>query len=216
MNKIYFDIETIPSGTQQTATESEIQNITVAVTAKYKKAETQEKHIIEQTAKLYEKKEAEYKKRSLSILKAKIICLSYAINDQEVKTLQGTEFEILSEFEKVVSELDLFFLIGHNATDFDAPIVSMRAKKYGLPALAALGKNDIYCTMKNGLNGLAWGQRFSLSDMCEFFDIKTPKDAMTGADVFPYYQEGRLDEIITYCEKDVQATRELYKFLRKE
>jgi hypothetical protein len=34
---------------------------------------------------------------------------------------------------------------------------------------------------------------------------------MTGADVWPYVQAGRLDEVAEYCRQDVRRVREIYQ-----
>ena len=38
----------------------------------------------------------------------------------------------------------------------------------------------------------------------------TSKDEMDGSMVWPYFQEGRIDEICAYCMKDVELTRKVY------
>jgi predicted PolB exonuclease-like 3'-5' exonuclease len=45
--------------------------------------------------------------------------------------------------------------------------------------------------------------------IAELLGIPSPKDAMSGPEVNEYYWDGRLNEIKTYCEKDVKATAEI-------
>ena len=53
----------------------------------------------------------------------------------------------------------------------------------------------------------AWQEGFSSLDLiCECLGVPTPKNKMEGKDVGPAYFSGKLDEIKTYCEKDVEAT----------
>ena len=51
----------------------------------------------------------------------------------------------------------------------------------------------------------------SISLLCHVFEIPTPKDDITGADVARvYYEEKDLNRIRIYCEKDVIALIQLY------
>jgi hypothetical protein len=50
----------------------------------------------------------------------------------------------------------------------------------------------------------------SLDLLCAVFNIPTPKDDIDGSQVaMIYYQEGDLDRIIRYCEKDTFALTNL-------
>ncbi|MEO9257655.1 MAG: 3'-5' exonuclease, partial [Crocinitomicaceae bacterium] len=51
----------------------------------------------------------------------------------------------------------------------------------------------------------------SLSLLCHIFNIPTPKDDISGADVARvYYEEKDVKRIKTYCEKDVVALIQLF------
>jgi hypothetical protein len=51
----------------------------------------------------------------------------------------------------------------------------------------------------------------SLALLCHIFNIPTPKDDISGADVARvYYQENDLERIKVYCEKDVIALIQLF------
>ncbi len=52
--------------------------------------------------------------------------------------------------------------------------------------------------------------RISLDRLCKVFGIEGKGD-ITGADVYPMYKEGRIDEISQYCAHDVDITRAVYK-----
>jgi hypothetical protein len=57
----------------------------------------------------------------------------------------------------------------------------------------------------------------SLSLLCHIFDIPTPKDDISGADVARvYYEEGDLSRITSYCQKDVVALIQLFLKFRNE
>ena len=51
----------------------------------------------------------------------------------------------------------------------------------------------------------------SLALLCALFNIPTPKDDISGADVARvYYEDKDLERIATYCKKDVVATTQLF------
>ncbi len=57
----------------------------------------------------------------------------------------------------------------------------------------------------------------SLSLLTAIFDIPTPKDDIDGSQVgHVYWNEGALDRICTYCQKDVVATAQLLRRYRGE
>jgi hypothetical protein len=57
----------------------------------------------------------------------------------------------------------------------------------------------------------------SLALLCHVFNIPTPKDDISGADVARvYYEEKDLNRIKIYCEKDVVALIQLFLRMRGE
>jgi hypothetical protein len=51
----------------------------------------------------------------------------------------------------------------------------------------------------------------SLKLLAHFFDIPSPKDDMNGSDVARvYYEEGDLERIVRYCEKDVVTLAKVF------
>jgi predicted PolB exonuclease-like 3'-5' exonuclease len=55
----------------------------------------------------------------------------------------------------------------------------------------------------------------SLALLCHVFNIPTPKDDISGADVARvYYEDKQLERIKNYCEKDVVALIQLFLRMR--
>ena len=50
----------------------------------------------------------------------------------------------------------------------------------------------------------AWA--FSFDEMCYELGVKSPKDIINGSDVHKYYWSGKIEDIKTYCEKDVSSS----------
>ena len=55
----------------------------------------------------------------------------------------------------------------------------------------------------------AWS--FKFDELAYELNIKSPKDMMDGSQVHEYYWSGRVEEIKTYCEKDVEVSIEVSK-----
>ena len=55
----------------------------------------------------------------------------------------------------------------------------------------------------------AWAYTFD--EVCYELSVDSPKDAINGSDVHKYFWSGRIEEIKTYCEKDVAASIEVSK-----
>jgi len=114
-------------------------------------------------------------------------------------------------------------LCGHNIKEFDVPYVCRRAliHRLSLPVILQVqGKKpwelahliDTMAMWKFG----DYKHYTKLSLMCSLFDIPTPKDDITWADVTRVYreEEGWLVRIQKYCEKDVKATNLLWEKLK--
>jgi len=57
----------------------------------------------------------------------------------------------------------------------------------------------------------------SMSLLCHIFNVPTPKDDISGADVARvYYEENDLERITIYCQKDVIALIQLFLRFRNE
>jgi predicted PolB exonuclease-like 3'-5' exonuclease len=157
------------------------------------------------------------KKLSLSAATAKILCICYAIEPPtggEVQALQGEEAEIIRAFWKLAAECNLF--IGHNILDFDLRFIYQRSiihqikPSRDLP-FARFRNAPIYDTMQEWSK---WGrEHVSLDTLSKALGIPSPKETLDGSKVYPYYRAGKLAEIIEYCKRDVDSTRQVYRRL---
>ena len=157
------------------------------------------------------------KKLSLSAATAKILCICYAIEPPaggEVQALQGEETEIIRAFWKLAADCNLF--IGHNILDFDLRFIYQRSiihqikPSRDLP-FARFRNAPIYDTMQEWSK---WGrEHVSLDTLSKALGIPSPKESLDGSKVYPYYRAGKLAEIIEYCKRDVDSTRQVYRRL---
>lgn len=109
--------------------------------------------------------------------------------------------EELPALYDALARLDL--VVGFNINRFDYKVLSGASPfdHRALPTLDILEKVHARLGYRLSLDGLAKAT------------LGTPKSA-TGLDALAWWKEGRLDDIITYCKKDVEVTRDLYLFGR--
>jgi 3'-5' exonuclease len=112
-------------------------------------------------------------------------------------------------------------LCGHNAKEFDFPYICRRLLINGmkLPAILDIaGKKPWEISHLDTMELWKFGDYksfTSLALLCHIFQIPTPKDDITGADVARvYFEEKDLERIKVYCEKDVIALIQLFLRMR--
>jgi 3'-5' exonuclease len=147
----------------------------------------------------------------------RIVCISfgYLDNGQErISSFYGTdEKEIVEKFNNLLKKIELkdFNLAGFRINYFDIPWVLHKLHKYGIkPAdiINIYGKKPWemrFTDMSDDWKSkFAWA--FSFDEMCYELGVESPKDNMNGSEVHTAYYEDRLEDIKTYCEKDVRSS----------
>lgn len=201
MRKLFFDIETIPAGDDRLPVLQKL----------YEKSEAKrvEKASFRAKPLTFE----EYRdKTGTNGAFGRIVCLAYAIDDEPVGCLTGDERDILAKFWDMAKTTELF--IGHNIIEFDLKFIYQRSivlkvKPTKDLSFARYRHDVIFDTMcewgKWGKNG------DSLDVLAHALGIPSSKEDLDGSKVWPYYQEGKIDEICEYCKRDVAVNREVYK-----
>jgi 3'-5' exonuclease len=194
MNKLFLDIETIPAHEDSHEILREI----------YRK----KKSIFEKDFERY------LLQTSFDGGFGRIACISYAINDDSVKTLSGEERKLLQDFWEIAKSIDLF--VGFNVIDFDLRFIYQRSVVLGVKptielSFARYRNNPIYDIMHEWKK---WNMSASISldTLSKILSLPTSKGgAIEGKDVAKAFKDGRIKEICEYCEKDVELTRKIYK-----
>lgn len=140
----------------------------------------------------------------------------------KVKTISGKdEDELLTNF---INMLDQYwydrhnqYLCGHNIREFDVPFLCRRIMAHGLkmPNLLNIAGqrpwqvHHLIDTMELWKFG-DYKHYTSLDLLCSVLQIESPKGEMEGSEVSQAYWDGRINEIIEYCQKDVIATARVY------
>lgn len=219
MSLLFLDLETVP---YDTAINED--DIIAMIPGSIKKDETRQKWLSENRNEAIKKI---IKERSLNFLTCRIICLSYAFDDEDIQSITGSEEKILEIFQSRLieyvdekrggfkSSFSGFTLIGHNIKGFDLPILFLRAVKYSLDILHRVlvdARKNLIDTMEMS-SFYKYNTFISLDNICNFFNIPTPKNKIDGSKVYEYYIEGKIQEIAHYCNGDVEACRTVYNML---
>lgn len=204
MNKLFLDIETLPAGEESQ----------VALKILHAKKATKK------TAPLADKEggiedfEQYLLKTSFDGAFGRILCIGYALNNEPTEVLynEGDEKETLRQFWELASRADLF--IGHNVMDFDLRFIYQRSIVNNVVpskeiSFARYRNYPIFDTMKEWVK---WSfSTVGLESLALALGIPSPKDGIDGSQVYDFYKKGKVKDILEYCKRDVETTREVYK-----
>ena len=175
-----------------------------------------------------------YEKAGIYAEFGKIICISVGFIVQangecqiRLKSFSGTnEKKLLQDFIDLLNSHynhNSYTLCAHNGKEFDFPYISRRLliNEMKLPKLLDnAGKKPWEINNIDTLELWKFGDYkhyTSLELLTNIFNIPTPKDDIDGSQVAKiYYEDGDLDRIINYCEKDVVAIIQLFQKYRGE
>jgi len=175
-----------------------------------------------------------YEKAGVFAEFGKIVCISCGIvadkssgKELRLKSFYGDdEKQLLQDFANMLSShynSPYHILCGHNAKEFDFPYIARRMLINGvnLPdTLDIAGKKPWEISHLDTMELWKFGDYkhyTSLSLLCHLFNIPTPKDDISGADVGRvYWEENDLERIVAYCHKDVVALIQVFLRLRNE
>jgi predicted PolB exonuclease-like 3'-5' exonuclease len=170
-----------------------------------------------------------YEKAGIYSEFAKVACISIGLivqkdGEQQIrlKSFAGTDEKVLlQEFIDLVESkfaMPGYMLCAHNGKEFDYPFLSRRIIINGLKLpnlLNIAGKKPWEISHLDTMELWKFGDYkhyTSLELLTYIFDIPTPKDDIDGSQVAAvFYEEGDIDRIIKYCEKDVVATVQLMR-----
>jgi predicted PolB exonuclease-like 3'-5' exonuclease len=148
----------------------------------------------------------------------KIVCISFGYLDnngsKQIRSFYGDdEKSIVSSFNNLLMKIETknFNLSGFRIAHFDLPWILHKLHKYEIKPADIIYMYDkkpwdmrITDMSDDWRSKFAWA--FSFDEMCYELDIQSPKDIISGSDVHKYYWDGKIEDIKTYCEKDVSSS----------
>jgi DEAD/DEAH box helicase domain-containing protein len=132
--------------------------------------------------------------------------LAFAVlsaHDSETGKITSYLEKDLPEFWKVLAESDV--IVGWNSDHFDIPII---ARKYP-GQIARLRSVDLMKELQKVV-----GRRIKLDDVAQA-TLGVGKSSH-GLQSIVWWREGKIKEVIEYCEQDVKVTRALFDFALKK
>lgn len=146
----------------------------------------------------------------------RIFCIGYALDNSRAQALCEREEDMLVKFWDIAKDAQLF--IGHYILGFDLPFIYRRSTALKVepsvwltPAKRKQMVHDTRTIWKQ--SNMMKNMSASLDHIARHFGLPSPKEKMSGREVWDYYRKGRTDEILDYCKLDVETTREIYKRL---
>jgi len=158
----------------------------------------------------------------------RIVCISFGYIDNEgnnkISSYYGdNEEDIVNSFNNLLKKIETknFNLSGFRVNYFDIPWVLHKLHKYGIKPANMIYLYDkkpwdvrVIDLSDDWKTKFAWA--FSFEELCYELGVVSPKDIINGSDVHKYYWSGRVEDIKTYCEKDVNSSIEVSKKLYKK
>lgn len=158
----------------------------------------------------------------------KIVCIGLGYLSRKdgnlharVKSIHGhDEKQLLTNFFAILEKhfnTEQHYLCAHNGKEFDFPYIARRAIVHRIPLPSILQTAGCKPWEVRHLDTMElW--RFgdyksytSLDLLAHIFQIPSPKDDISGKDVYRvYYHEQDLEKIATYCKKDVLTLIKVY------
>ena len=145
-------------------------------------------------------------------------------HDIKICSLKGEEKEIVRQFFKGLEKYQPE-LVSWNGRRFDLPVLHYRSLLHRVvsPSYWEVGDNNNSFRYNNYFNRYHW-RHLDLMDVLAGYDsyavapldkiaklIGTPgKSGIDGSQVWDFYKQGKLEEIINYCEADVVNTYLVY------
>lgn len=158
----------------------------------------------------------------------KIACVSLAFVNEDgtikMQSFSGTdELDILQKTQKVLQKVGSlnYFLCGHNVKGFDIPVLAKRMMINGLRPPKILPSYDTKpweikaIDTKDIWQYGQFGSIASLELMCVSLGIESSKNMdVTGNKVHDaYWNDGNIEGITKYCERDVEVLIDVIKKL---
>ena len=122
--------------------------------------------------------------------------------DSETDTYTTVTFEDIQKLWPIIEKADA--LVGYNSNHFDIPLLN----KYYPGDLTQIKSIDLLEDIKNAL-----GRRIRLDSVAQA-TIGAKKSA-DGLQAVRWWREGKIKEIMKYCEQDVKVTKQVFEYARK-
>lgn len=155
---------------------------------------------------------------------ARIVCISVGyVNNGKVhkKSYTGEERDILiqvfNDVKLLIDKTGKKFLSGFNILAYDIPVISFRSMVHDIKVhewFDVAGQKPWNLKHIIDLSDLTRGTAFaslSLLNVTVAFGFPSPKEDIDGSEVSSAFYRGEIDRIASYCERDVEATVNIFR-----
>lgn len=226
MTNLFIDIETIPGQNpavmSQIMEDMEAEKVEVKAPANYKDLGKIAEYISAKLAEIEAQFDERWRKTSLDGTRGEIVCISWAFDDGPIQHhwrdyQSESEAVMLKRFYNDIGSDCRPCFIGHNVLGFDLRFIYQRSvilnvrPTITLPHDARGNGPYLFDTM---LAWAGWGNRISLDKVCRALGVARkgtePGEPMDGSMVWDRVQAGRIQDVVTYCDADVERVRQIY------
>lgn len=131
--------------------------------------------------------------------------------DNEKEMLQCLFAKINEALKELHSHHGSTVFIGHNV-EWDLRFLYQRCVIQGVEPTVELIHSKysphVFDTMQTWAG---FGNRISLDELCQILNIPTPKQGIDGSQVWDFVQQGKGQEVMEYCRRDVAAVQAIYR-----
>ncbi len=125
-----------------------------------------------------------------------------SVYDSETDSYTTVTIDELEKLWPIIERADA--LVGYNSNHFDIPLLN----KYYPGDLTTIKSIDILEDIKNSL-----GRRLRLDSVAQA--TVGAKKSADGLQAVRWWREGKIKEIMKYCEQDVKVTKQVFEYARK-
>jgi predicted PolB exonuclease-like 3'-5' exonuclease len=128
---------------------------------------------------------------------------------------QRTEKQLIESFVNKIGHLSPQ-LVSFNGSGFDLPVLRYRAMIHGVFALGMHNRayfhryTDDCLDLCDVLSSFSYGGKVKLDELSRIMGLPGKPGGMDGSQVEAYFNEGRIQEIASYCKSDVVNTYRLW------
>ncbi|MBI4149548.1 ribonuclease H-like domain-containing protein [Candidatus Woesearchaeota archaeon] len=158
--------------------------------------------------------------RSLNPLYAKIVVLGIKPFGGQPRLLTGDEKTILTEFWQLLSGMNTV-LVTYNGYKFDVPFIKIRSVVNGVRIPYSINMNRWQMERSNHFDVMLFFSQQetfinpNLRVLGKMHGIES-RDDFFGHDVERLYKEGRMQDIISHCQADIELLERIFAQFCKE
>lgn len=142
---------------------------------------------------------------------------SWSSLNESTSIYEGSEEQILREFWKFIAQ-NPGRIITYNGRSFDGPFLMLRSAILDVEPTKNLMPYrfsfEIHCDLAEVVSFHNARGLESLDFWCHQMGMDSPKAQLDGSMIDQYYEEGKTDQIASYCLEDAKATAELFLKLK--